>query len=608
MPSITKEDTQCRGSSRRRRSIVVVDVVESVRLMHKHESDVIERWRGFVQHVRDEFVPLYGARLVKSLGDGLLFETDVVPRALSLAFALHQQAEEINAGVEPDRAIRLRCGIHVADIVSDDFDIYGDGVNVAARLAGFARPGGIAASVEVVDDLLPGIDASIEDAGLCFLKHIDEPVQVFHLGPIEPNGGRRSLETTSTRPEHGRWVDDVAPTACVALVPFALSGRDPGHAALAELVADLLLTRLSTVPMLRVISRLTSEQSRVRGLDGRGLAEHSGAGYLIGGRLHGSVDRSLLVLQLVDATNENVICAETVSFRSEDLLAADEVLTASIAQILVDRLVTHQLRSVGNASLPTLDSQALQFSAIHLMHRQALRDFQRAHDVLDHLIDRHPRASLPHSWMAKWHVLRVTKGWRPAEATEGDRALSHARRALDLHGDSALALAMEAFVQCHMKRDLGAARLLLADALALSPSEPWAWLVSATVEGLLGNGDTAWRCAMRASELSPLDPSKHYFDSLAASAAVSAQRYGDAERLAKLSLSKDARHLPTLRALAIAQVELNRIENARATMRKVLEVQPGFTLDTYIREAPRGGEEMRRLWARSLREAGAPEH
>jgi Flp pilus assembly protein TadD len=144
--------------------------------------------------------------------------------------------------------------------------------------------------------------------------------------------------------------------------------------------------------------------------------------------------------------------------------------------------------------------------------------------------------------------------------------------------------------------------------VAVNTNEPWVWLVRATVESLLGHGEDAWHCALRARTLSPLDPLKHYFDSLAASAAVAAKRYGEAETLARLSLSKDARHLPPLRALAIAQVHLGRLAEARTTVSNLLQVRPDFTLTRYLASAPRGSEAIRREWASALREAGVPEN
>ncbi len=593
---------------RARRAIVVVDIVESVRLMQADEDGVIARWRRLVHLVRSEGLPRHGGRLVKSLGDGMLLEFEQTPRAAAMAFELLRCGAALNEGLDEPRRMRLRVGLHVAEVVADDLDVYGSGVNLAARIAGAALPDGIAASAEAVDELLPGVDAQLQDAGLCYFKHLDEPVQVFHLLPVSegPPAPAPALPgPRPTVPASGPGEPAPAAAACVALIPVA---AHPDHRTLGELLSDLLVTRLSTVPSLRVISRLSTEQYRLRGFEAEGIARHCGAQYLVSGRLHGRAPQGLLFVELSHAATQEVLWADSVRIDTDELLDGDEGVTPGIVQSIVDRIVAHQVRRVHVAPLPNLDSQTLQFSAIHLMHRHGLADFARAHELLEHLIERHPRASAPHAWLARWHVLGVTKGWAEVEPRGADRAMSHTHRALDLNPDSAMAIAMEAFVLCHIRCDLAAARRRLKDALALDPNEPWAWLVRSTVDSLLGDGQDAWQSALRARELSPMDPLKHYYDGLAASAAVAAERYADARQLALLSLSKDGRHLPTLRALAIAPVHLGAMVAARSTASTLLSLQPDFSIARYLAGSPAGAEPVRRRWAEALREAGIPEH
>lgn len=600
MTSVHPEARSWPELHRARRAIVVVDVVESVRLMRAHEDEVIERWRDIVGEVRSVILPRHAGRLVKSLGDGMLLEFEHAARAMAMAFELQGHAAAMNVGVDPDRRICLRAGLHVAEVVADELDVYGSGVNLTARIATVARPGGVAASQDAVSDLLPGVDALIESAGLCYFKHLDAPVPVFHLTPPTSSGPSPRAPAALER-------DEQAAGACVAMLPIEVSEKTPELLACAELVGDLLQTRLATVPGLTMISRLSMLQFQARGLDARGILGQTGCNYLLAGRLHGKGGRHVQFLELVDGATQDIVWAGSFALDPLALLSPEEAVTPGIAQQVVDQILRHQMRRVLVAPLPNLGSQTLQFAAIQLMHRQPLGDFKRAREVLEHLVDRHPRAAAPHAWLAKWHVLRVNKGWVDGGASERGRALDHARRALDLNPDSAMSMAMEAFVLCHLDDDLPGARICLQTAVDLDPNESWAWLVRSTVEGLLGNGEASWLSASRARALSPMDPLKHYYDGLAASAAVGAERFADAERLAQLSLSKDARHLPTLRALAIAQVHLGMVDQARATLSRVLEAQPEFNLQRYVGDAPRGAQAMRERWAGALREAGAPE-
>ncbi len=585
-----------------RRAVLVVDVVESVRLMQAHEDDVIERWRRLVGDAR-KLVSKHGGRVVKSLGDGMLVTCEHAPRAVQLAFELQDLVPGINAGRDEDARILLRAGVHLCDVVEDEFDVYGAGVNLAARIAAIAKPGGVAASDDVVDDLLPGVDAEFQDAGLCFMKHLPEPVHLHHLSRVGSVAAPATAEQ-AVRPDTDASAPVVAPVT-VAVLRIETGSAHPDLDILAQVAGDTLVTRLSTDPTVRAISRLSAEQFRLRGLNAEEIARRSGADYVVDGRLHGNGTQHLLFLKLSDVRAGSVAWADTFTIDATQLLHADEDVTPPIAQAIVDQLMRRELRRVDVAALPTVSSQSLQFSAIHLMHRRGMQDFHRAGEILGHLVDRHPRSAAPHAWTALWHVLSITKGVG-ADAHDADRALDHVHRALDINPDSAMSMAMEAFVQCHMKGDLVAATSRLASALAVNPSDPWTWLVLSSVESFLGHGDRAWDAALRARELSPMDPLKHYFDGLTASAAVCAQRYADAVTYAQLSLSKDARHLPTLRALAIAQVHLGHIEGARETVAKVMQLQPTFNLRDYVARAPAGSETTRLTWAAALREAGAP--
>ena len=183
MPSETSpSDPDWPALQRQRRAIVVVDVVESVRLMQANEADVIDRWRRFVNEVRTQVLPVHGGRLVKSLGDGLLLEFEGVPAAVAASLDIQRRIAPFNAGRLGDAVMGLRIGVHLADVVVDDVDIYGAGVNLAARLATLARSDDVVVSAQVRDDLVQGLDADFEDLGECFPKHIPEPVRAYRVG------------------------------------------------------------------------------------------------------------------------------------------------------------------------------------------------------------------------------------------------------------------------------------------------------------------------------------------------------------------------------------------------------------------------------------------
>jgi class 3 adenylate cyclase len=205
--------------SRVRRAVAVVDVLESVRLMLQHENSVIERWRRFLREVRDEVLPATGGRLVKSLGDGLLVELPNVRCAVQAVLEMHHRIAAYNAGVVAGAALSLRAGVHEAEIVVDELDVYGAGVNLAARLAALAGPGETVVSPEARDALVDGLDVEIEDLGECFMKNVNHAQRAFRVGPA----GRAPV-VWSPASAGG----DERPS--IAVLPFS-GGDDAGQAA-----------------------------------------------------------------------------------------------------------------------------------------------------------------------------------------------------------------------------------------------------------------------------------------------------------------------------------------------------------------------------------------
>lgn len=588
-------------TARSRRAILVVDVVESVRLMQADETGFIGRWRDFVASVRADFLIQYDGRLVKSLGDGLLLEFADESRALAVARAMQRRATALNAGRSPDEQLELRAGLHTAEVVVDQLDIYGSGVNLAARLAGLAGPGQIVLSNEFrlavgawdpLDDL--------EDLGECFLKHLDAPVRAFRTC------GMPEVRRPTANAPDAPAAATISGTPSIAVLTFVPSSQASDDRVVAELLSDAIVARLAVCPWLRVISRWSARTLETTNVSGAIAWSTLRAHFVVQGRIARIGSQSVGSTELVDTLDERVIWAGRQAFRSEDLLSNDDAASQELAAEIARQVVAAQLRHTRNSALPTLEGNRLQFAASRMMHEADPDAFERAHEMITHLIDRHPRSPSPRAWAAMWHVLRVTRGVEHEPERVAGRALDHVNRALDNDDECSLALAMGGFVHCHLRRDLDAADVALDRALALNPSEAWAWLFKSVVATFRGHADEGWTCATRASELSPLDPMRHYFDGLRASAAVAAQRWEDAERLARRSLGVNATHLPTLRGLAIALVQLGRAEEAVAVGSEVLRLDPSFTLQGYLASAPPDGLEARKRNIDALRRAGLP--
>lgn len=580
------------------RTVVVVDVVESVRLMEQDEDDTIRRWQAFVGDVVTQLLPRHGGRLVKSLGDGLMLEFESVPPAIQCALAMQQAIQSRNEGLPPERFMGLRIGAHVADVVMDAHDIYGSGVNLAARLATLAGPGQIVVSAELRDQLVPGLDAELEDLGDCHVKHLSEPVRAYRVG-----GPGHVPSNADDAPDSSPLIP------AIAVMPFEGRMFEPQHAAVGELLADNVVVCLSKQQRVRVISRLSTSMLAGRGAGLQQQHAHSrlGASYVVTGAFSVVGDRLAVTAELTDMREQGVVWGEHLSVGLGDLFEPQSEVAIAICTGALAAIETVEVARASTLPLPNLESFSLQLGAVSLMHRASRRDFDRVHALLQQLIERHGRLPTPRAWLAKWHVLRVTRGLAQDLVAEAGVALSHTRRALDSDPGCALALAMEGFVHCHMRRDLDAAGERYELALQANPHESMAWLFKSVLHAFQGQGAEAEGAALRALELSPLDPLRYYYDSLAASAALSAGHYEHALELAQRSLRANRTHTSTHRVLVMAQALTGRLDDARASVRELLFLDPGFTVRGFLKRSPSARYEIGRICAEALRQAGVPE-
>jgi adenylate cyclase len=577
------------------RTVVVVDVVESVRLIEQDEEGTVRRWQAFVGEVVTSLLPKYGGRLVKSLGDGLMVEFGAVPPAIQCAIAMQESMHRANVDRPNAQWMHLRAGVHVADVIVDERDIYGSGVNLAARLTTLAGPGEIVISAAVREQLVLGLDADIEDIGACYLKHVSEPIHAYRV---------RAGNTPLLMPPRDQPTSQAVPT--IAVIPLEGIAVVPPHDVVGELIADSVIAKLSTSGMMRVISRLSTSVMRSRLHSAEEIGALLGATFVVSGHYRLVSDQVIALVELADTRSGAVAWAQQISTPFSDILRADSELAETLSLGIANAVAMSELRRVETLPLPTLESFSLQLAAAKLMHRPSKREFDRGREVLEHLIERYPRAPVPRAWLAKWYVLRVTRGLVENLAEESSRALEQTRRALDAMPECSLALAMEGFVHCHMLRDLDGADARLDQALLVNPNDSLAWLFKCVVQSFRGDGAHAITSAERAIELSPLDPMRHYYDALASTAALAASRLERAIELATRSLCVNRNHLPTLRTLAIAQVESDRVGESQMTAARILELEPGFTVRDYLARGPRGGEATRARYAKALRVAGIP--
>jgi len=564
---------------KQRRVIMIVDMVESVRMMAEDETSAVRGWQQFTKRLQDEVLPIHGGSLLRSLGDGMLLTFQDARGAVAASRQLQDVMDDINqarlAATPAAKPILLRTGIHVGDVVADDLDIYGRSVNLAARIMGLGGPGETIVSAEIRDALTDGPDGDIEDLGECFLKHIDEPVRAYRVS----SAGRESI--LPARREY-----EMPMQATIAVIPFDARGSDPEHFAIGELIADGVIAQLSRTRELRVISRLSTTAFRGRTTSVQEVEAHLGAIYALSGSYAASGTSLLVTAELVNVRTAEVVWVERLAGSVGDLLQERSEICNTIAGACHRAILDSEVHATLTQPLPTLASYSLLLGGIGLMHRSGVREFLRTREVLQALAERHSRHPVAHVWLAKWYVLRATRGLATDLKADAAIALDHTNRALDRDPQNGLAHAMRGFVYCHLIKDIDKAQASCESAVQANESEPLAWLFKGMIHAFDGDGARAYPAGLEAVRLSPIDPLRYYFDSLMASILISTGRYDDAIAAARRALRANAIHPSSYRALALAQSLSGRIDDAKQTLQQMHGLDPKFTVERFARNYP----------------------
>jgi adenylate cyclase len=580
--------------------MVVVDMVESVRLMSEDEEGTVLRWQAFVHEVQTRILPSFAGRLANKWGDGLVLEFSACLHAVAAVNTLHRSLAEQQLALPLSRRIWLRAGLHWCSVLRLANEVYGVGVNTAARLAALAAPGETLCSEAARDQLIDGLDARIEDLGDCWVKHLSQPLRVFRLSPphLQELRAKEAMPAPPPAPLVG------VPT--LAVIPLRSANLEPQAAALGEWVAQAVMDALLPCPDVRLISRMSTRLFQNRDWTSLQLQEVLHADYVLSGSVQWRGATIEMTWMFRATRSEQVIWQQRITGKGSDVRRAAvrwrEALVARVLQSLQqDAWQQGQARP-----LPALNSSLLLMVAVQAMHGSSGASFGQARAQLEALIERHPRLAAPRSWLALWHVLSVTRGVVEASPDWAQQALRQVRQALDLEPHNDQAWATQGFVQCHLLGDLDRATESIQRALSLAPSQPWAWLFKTTIDSLCGRTSDAFHAAQQALALSPIDPLKYYHCCLAGHAAAFDHRNHQALAWLIQSWRLNRVHAPTVRMLVVVHQTLGHTQEAKQFLRELLVLEPGLTVEKYLARIPVGHPERRRFAAR-MAEAGLPQ-
>ena len=460
---------------RRLAAILAADVVGYSRLMGVDEAGTLAALKGHRAELFDPKAAQYGGRTVKLMGDGALMEFGSVVDAVAFAVEVQCGMAERNAGVPEDQQNVFRIGINIGDIIVEGDDIYGDGVNLAARLEGLAEPGGIRVSGSVYDQVKGKFDLSFEHLGEKEVKNIAEPVKVYRVVLDEKAAALVTpVVQDTTKPVYRRWV--VAATAAVVIVaaaggvswwqpwapefepasvermafplpdkpsiavlPFTNMSDDANQEYFADGMTEDLITDLSKISGLFVIARNSSFSYKGQQVKVRQVAEELGVRYVLEGSVRRAGDTVRINTQLIDATTGGHVWAERYDGSLANIFALQDKVTASIVAALAVELKPseeRQLSSPGTVNLDAYDAYLLGLRHLNAIDRWRPDETKKARDAFEKAVALDPKFAKAHAGLAwtLWFqaIFRHGVAW----PNQQNRAIELANRSLDLSNNS----------------------------------------------------------------------------------------------------------------------------------------------------------------------------
>jgi TolB-like protein/class 3 adenylate cyclase len=553
--------------TRRLAAILAADVAGYSRLIGADEEGTLNRLRAIRADVIDPKITEHQGRIVKTTGDGLLVEFSSVVDALRCATEIQKAMAEGNAGIAAEERIEFRIGINVGDVVVEDGDIFGDGVNVAARLEGLAHPGGICVSARVQEDAAGRLDLTFDDLGEQSLKNIARSVRVYRVRLAAAENMPKSA------PVDGARVLPLPDKPSIAVLPFANMSGDPEQEYFADGMVEEIITALSRIRWLFVIARNSTFTYKGRPVDVKQVGRELGVRYVLEGSVRKAGQRVRITGQLIDALTGTHLWADRFDGSLEDVFDLQDKVATSVAGVIEPTLQAAEMRR--SAARQTTELSAYDFYLRALAAHYPLTKDQtfEALGLLDQAIaiDRHYGPAL--SWAAICHLYLVRDGWAEAPETSRRKASDLARQALQAGENDPRILANAARVLAYFGEDIGAMVGLVDRALALNPSFAYGWFVSGLLRLCAGQHDLSIEHVEIALRLSPRERMGSPL-SVIGRAYFFKRQFDEAAAKLLLAIQDDPGYPVSYRSLASCYAHMGRLDEARAIVTRLRAITP----------------------------------
>ena len=545
---------------RRLAAVLAADVAGYSRLMGSDEVGTLEALKAIRREIVDPAIAEHKGRIVKTTGDGLLVEFASAVDAVTCAMAVQEKM----AGREGQIAFRI--GINIGDIISDENDIFGDGVNVAARVENECAPGGVCLSGSVFEQVRGKTKFEFDDLGERSLKNIDRVVRLY--------GVKLGNAPKATIADRNRPLP-LPDKPSIAVLPFQNMSDDPEQEYFADGMVEDIITALSRFKWLFVIARNSTFTYKGRSVDIRHVGRELGVRYVLEGSVRRATDRVRITAQLIDAETRAHIWADRYDRAVDDIFALQDEITLSTVAAIEPSLRHAEIERAKRKRPENLDAYDLLLRATPLVDTGMPEGASQAVPLLERALLLEPNYALAHGQTAFCNEILYLRAGRREDNRKA--AIQHAHTAVALGPDDAPALVYAAIAIGLVEHNRILAQETFEAALAISPSAAWAYSWGALILGWGGEAERAIEWGERGIRLSPLDPwitaalhgicMGHFLRG----------RYEDAAAAAQRAIRSKPGFSVSHMFLAAALAKLGRMEDASAAAERVIQLQPNFS-------------------------------
>jgi TolB-like protein/class 3 adenylate cyclase/tetratricopeptide (TPR) repeat protein len=571
---------------RRLAAILAADVVGYSRLMERDEAGTLAVLKSWHADILQPVVSKHRGRIVKLMGDGVLVEFASAVNAVTCAVELQAAMDSANAGAAEGPRIVLRVGINLGDVMVEGSDLYGDGVNIAARLEGLSEPGGLCISGSVFEHVNGKLPHSFVSLGLQTLKNIDRPIHIYRLaGKDGPWPAVSGVELP------------LPDKPSIVVLPFVNMSADAEQSYFVDGLTEDLITDLSKVPELFVIARNSSFAYKGRSIDVRQIARELGVKNVLEGSARRAGGRVRINVQLIDAAAGGHIWADRFDKDLADIFAVQDEVTGKIVEALVGKLTATSLRErYRPASLEAYDLCVR--GRAQWVH--SMEDGTQARPLFERAIELDPKYGEAYRLLAAGHCMSWLHLGGPMHPFR-ELAVKLARKAVELDPGDSGAHWMLAFIILYERLWEESAREFEIS-LSLNLNDADAWTNLADLKVMEGRGAEAVACVEKALRLNPHPWGSYYWD-------LGQAQYAAGQYEAAV---KSLRHEATYRTgsrrfLAAALAQLGLLEEAREEARLYLARNPHFRISFWVETQPFRDLATQARFVEGYRKAGLPE-